>query len=193
MGARLASATEPRASHPLTQTAVLSGPPVILPMMGEVSDHTGRDYELFANRWFVQLVAVFLRSVPDPALAYDLATETVAAARLQWESAPVGDEAVDRLLRLGASVLDAAVEQRRVPSIERRRGRQPAARRLSAAEQQELMALAEAHIELPASAGDAADALARMAPPRHMLLELRLSGLVEAEPLPDRERTRDGS
>ena len=165
----------------------------MLPKMGDVSDHTGRDYQLFARNWFVPLVAVFLRSVLEPALAYDLATETIAAARLQWDSAPVGDEAVDWLLRHGASVLDAAVEQRRVPSVERRRGRQPAPRRLSAAEQQELMALAEARIELPAGARDAADALARTAPPRHVLLELRLSGLVEAEPLPHLERALDGS
>ena len=65
--------------------------------MGAVSDHAGRDYQLFASNWFVPLVAVFLRSVLEPALAYDLATETIAAARLQWDSAPVGDEAVDWL------------------------------------------------------------------------------------------------
>jgi hypothetical protein len=47
------------------------------------------------------------------------------------------------------------------------------------------MALAEHHIELPAGARDAADALARMAPPPHALAGLRRSDLVEAEPLPD--------
>ncbi len=165
----------------------------MLSTMGGVSGHTQEDYELFAGRWFAQVVAVFLRSVPEPALAYDLATETFAAGLLQWNSAPDGDESVGWLLRLGAGVLDTAVEQGRVPSVERRRGRQPVPHRLSAAEQQELMGLAEAQIALPASARDAADTLARMAPPRHVLRELRLSGLVEAEPLPDRERARDGS
>lgn len=161
--------------------------------MGEASDHAQREYELFASRWFARLVAVFLRSVRDPALAYDLATETLAAARLKWESAPTGHEAVGWLLWLGVGVLDAAVQRGGVPAIERRRGRQPATKRLSASEQREITALAEAQIELPASAREPADALARTAPLRHVLVTLRLSGLVEADPLSDRERSRDGS
>jgi predicted RNA polymerase sigma factor len=160
--------------------------------MGDVSEHVRPQYELFARRWFARLVAVFLRSVRDPALAYDLATETLAAARLQWESAPVSDEAVGWLLWLGVGVLSAAVERGGVPATERRRGRQPTAKRLSASEQREITALAEAQIELPASAREPADALARTAPPRHVLQTLRLSGLVEAEPLSDRESSRDG-
>jgi hypothetical protein len=55
------------------------------------------------------------------------------------------------------------------------------------------MALAEEHIELPASARAAADALARTAPPPHVMTELRLSGLIEAEPLTDHERDRHGT
>jgi DNA-directed RNA polymerase specialized sigma24 family protein len=160
--------------------------------MGELSDQrpNSGSFEPFAERWLAPLVAVVLRSVRHPALAYDLATETLAAAWLQWDVAPSGDEAVDWLLRLAAEVLDATVERKRVPSAERRRGHQPTSRRLSVAEQQQIMALAEQHIELPASARDAADALARMAPPPHLLTELHLSGLVEAEPLPDHERDR---
>ncbi len=147
------------------------------------------EFELFAERWFTSLLTVFLRSVRYPALAYDLTTETLATARLRWESAPTGDEAVSWLLRLGGKVLDTAVERGHVPSVERHRGRHPAAHRLSVAEQQEIMALAETHIELPTTARDVADALARGAPPRHVLLDLRLSGLVQAEPLHDRERS----
>ena len=55
------------------------------------------------------------------------------------------------------------------------------------------MALAEEPIELPITAAAAADALARMAPPPHVLAGLRLSGLVEAEPLPDHERDPHGT
>jgi hypothetical protein len=161
--------------------------------MADLPDHSQSEYELFASRWFARVVAVFLRSIRDPALAYDLATETLAAARLRWESAPSGDEAVDWLLRLGAGVLDAAVERGGVPSIERRRHRQPTPHRLSAAEQREIMALAEAHIELPTAARDAADALARSAPAAHVLRELRLSALIDAEPLPDHELNPYGS
>jgi hypothetical protein len=163
--------------------------------MGELSDQrpeTGT-FEPFAERWFACLVAVLLRSIRHPALAYDLATETLASARLQWDAAPSGDEAVEWLLRLAAHVLDTTVERRRVPSVERRRGQPPTSRRLSVAEQRQITALAEAHIELPVSAGDAADALARMAPPPHVLTELRMSGLVDADPLPDHEREPHGS
>jgi hypothetical protein len=163
--------------------------------MGDSSDQrpAAGSFELFAERWFAPLVGVCLRSIRHPALAYDLATETLAAARLQWDVAPSGDEAVDWLLRLAANVLDATVERKRVPSLERRRGDcRLVARRLSVAEQREITALAEQHIELPASARGAADALARMAPAPHVLTELRLSGLVEADPLPDHEREPHG-
>jgi len=89
--------------------------------------------------------------------------------------------------------LDATVERKRVPSVERGGGHRPTSRRLGVAEQRQITALAEEHIELPASARDAADALARMAPPPHVLTELRLSRLVEADPLPDHERHPHGS
>lgn len=161
--------------------------------MGEVSDRPQNDYETFARRCLTPLLSVFLNAVRNPALAYDLATETLAAAWLQWKFAPVGDEALGWVLRLAADVLEAAVERKRVPSIERRRGHQPTPRRLSVAEQRELMRLAEEHIELPPLARGAAEALARMAPPPHVLPGLRLSGLVEAEPLSDHERDRHGT
>ncbi len=160
--------------------------------MGEVSDQrpeTG--YETFVSHWLAPLVAVFLRVVRDAALAYDLATETLAAAHLRWESAPSGEAGVEWVLRLGAQVLDTAVERGRVPATERRRGQQPRPRRLTVAEQQEIMALAEQHIELPAAARDAADALARMAPPPHVLARLGRSDLVEAEPPRDHRTVVD--
>jgi hypothetical protein len=177
---------------------VPSDPPEILLKMGELSDQRPKgDYEAFVSQWLAPLVAVFLRAVRDAALAYDLATETLAAAHFQWGSAPSGDAGVGWVLRLGAHVLDVAVERGRVPATERRRGRQPRPRRLTVAEQQEIMALAEQHLALPDSALDAADALARMAPPPHVLAELQRSDLVEAEPLPDiatnRERAGRGA
>jgi hypothetical protein len=114
-------------------------------MMGELPNNrpATSTFEPFAERWFAPLVGVFLRSVRDPALAYDLATETLAAAWLQWDLAPRGDDGVDWLLRLAARVLDATVE--------------------------------------------------RMAPPPHVVAELRLSGLVEVDPLPDHEREPHGT
>ncbi|HWE08031.1 MAG TPA: hypothetical protein VG325_01675 [Solirubrobacteraceae bacterium] len=55
--------------------------------MGEVSDKPQGDYESFAVRWLTPIVTVFLRATRDAALAYDLTTETLAAARIQWASA----------------------------------------------------------------------------------------------------------
>ncbi len=152
--------------------------------MGGVPDRPDRGYGAFASRWLTPVVAVFLRATRDPALAYDLATETLAAARIEWESSPGGEEAVAWVLNLGFDVLAAAVERRRVPSTERRRANDPPPHQLTAAEQQEIMALAEAHIDLPDTARAVSDTLARMAPPRHVLEDLRLSGLVQRERAP---------
>lgn len=160
--------------------------------MGKLPDQRRQsDYEAFVARWLAPLVAVFLRAVRDAALAYDLATETLAAARLRWDVAPPGDEAVEWFLGLGTDVLDTAMQRGRVPATERRRGRHATPRWLTVVEQQEIMALAEQHLELPDTARDAADALARMAPPPHVLAELRRSDLVQAEPLSDVATDRD--
>lgn len=146
------------------------------------------DYRRFAARWMAEIVAVFLRAIREPALAYDLATETMAAARLRWSSAPADCERVAWLLELGADVLAATVQCGRVPSTERRRQQQPPRNMLTVVQQQELMALTEARLELPAAAQGVADALARTAPPMHVLRELRRSDLVDAEALPDGAR-----
>jgi hypothetical protein len=186
MIARVKRHRAPHHAVDLAARCIPSGPIAILLTMGDLSDQrpeTG--YETFVSLWLAPLVAVLLRAVRDPALAYDLATETLAAAHVQWQSAPSGEAGVEWVLRLGAQVLDTAVERGRVPATERRRGRQPRPRRLTVPEQHEIMALAEHHIELPAAARDAADALARMAPPPHSLARLGRSDLVEAEPLPE--------
>ena len=51
--------------------------------MGELPDQPTGEFQLFATRWLPETVAAFLRAVRDPALPYDLATETLAAARLR--------------------------------------------------------------------------------------------------------------
>lgn len=154
--------------------------------MGELSAAGQQDFEAFARRWLVVVVTLLVRVVREPALAYDLATEAVAAARLRWKSAPGSDDQAGWLFGISAEILSAAAERGRVPSNERRRGRRVEPFRLSVRDQQELMRLAEAHVELPPSASDGAAAIARSAPPPHRLRELRLSGLVEAEPLGER-------
>jgi predicted RNA polymerase sigma factor len=165
--------------------------------MGELSDHEQREFERFAAIWLAPLVAVLLRAVHDAALAYDLATETLATARSRW--GPVADptESDDRsawLIELGGSVLADAAERKRVPSVERRRrGREPKPHALTISDQQEMATLAEAHLELSPAAAEAAEALARTAPSRHVLREIQLSGLVSAQALPDHERDRHES
>lgn len=166
------------------------GPPRPFHEMAELPEQSSSDFERFAKRWLRELVAVFLRAVREPALAYDLASETLATARLRWSSAPTDPHRVAWLLELGAVVIAAAAEHRCVPSNERRRNQQPDVRTLTVAQQHELMALAEIRVELPVDAQAAADTLARMAPPWHVLREIRRSGLVEAEPLPARRPDR---
>ena len=163
--------------------------------MGAFSDEHPEttSFNSFATYWFKTLLAVFLRSVRSPALAYDLATETLAAAHWQWEVEPEGDDAAAWLVRIGARVLEATVARGQVPSTERRRAHVSATRRLSVVEQHEIAALAEHHIEIPPAARDAADELARTAPPPHILKELRLSTLVDAAALPDRECDPNGA
>jgi len=164
-----------------------------LSVMGEQSDKSAMALEMIAARCFTSLVAVLLRSVRDALLAYDLATETLATARLHSDAAPDQDETLAWLLELAAGVLDAAAERGSVPSIERLRGRHPCVQRLTIEQQREITALAETHVDLPEGARAIADALARDAPPWHVLRGLRPSGLVEADPLPDRERNGHGS
>jgi hypothetical protein len=162
--------------------------------MGELSDHAQREFERFAAIQLAPLVAVLLRAVHDAALAYDLATETLAAARSSWGRAADPNETDDRsawLIELGGSVLADAAERMRVPSVERRRrGLEPRPHTLTISDQQEMATLAEASLDLSPAAAKAAEALARTAPPRHALREIRLSGLVSAQPLPDHEPDR---
>jgi predicted RNA polymerase sigma factor len=162
--------------------------------MGELSDHAQREFERFAAIWLAPLVAVLLRAVHDAALAYDLATEALAAARSRWVPAANPDDNDDGsawLIELGASVLADAAEHKHVPSVERRRsGREPRPHTLTISDQEEMARLAEARLELSSAAVEAAEALARTAPPHHVLREIHLSGLVSAQPLPDHERGR---
>lgn len=165
--------------------------------MGELSDDAQREFERFAAIWLAPLVAVLLRAVHDAALAYDLATETLAAARSSWGPAAEANESNDRsawLIEMGGSVLADAAERKRVPSVERRRrGRTPTPHTLTITDEQEMALFAEARLELSAAAAEAAEALARTAPPHHVVREIHLSGLVSAEALPDHERRRHES
>ncbi len=167
----------------------------MLVMMGEISDqHVGQpEFSSFTRRWFAPVLAVLVRTVRSPALAYDLATETFATAHIQWDLAPEGELAVEWVLQIGADVLNATVTRGRVPSTERRRTHQSVPRALTVEQQQEIANLVEHHIELPAIARQATDALARTAPPPHVLEELALSSLMTAETAPNHQSKTDGT
>jgi hypothetical protein len=134
-------------------------------------------------------VAIFLRSTGSSALAFDLATETLAAARTELEDPVEGDDGIVALLKLGAQVFAAAAERQSVPALERRRHGQSTPLSLTVEDQQEVMRLAEAKLDLSPAAQAAAEALARSAPIPTSLRQIRLSGLIEAEPLAHHDRT----
>jgi hypothetical protein len=160
--------------------------------MGGLSAETDANWESFGVRWLSTLVAIVLRTVRDPAVALDLATETLAAARTLWDDPSAGERGLVDVIGLAARILARAVERGRVPATERRRyGLAPY--RLTLDQQRELVALSEHPLDLAAEPRQAAEALARSAPPPSALRELRCSDLVEADPLPDHERRPDGA
>ena len=160
--------------------------------MGGLSRDPNEEFESFARTSLALLVAVMVRVVHDAALAYDLATETLAGARWRWESpVAVGDDRLAWLIELGGEVLADAAQRERVPSVERRRRTgEPPSQTLAIADQQEIARLAEDRLELSPRAHEIAESLARNSPPLHTLRAIGLSGLVDAQALPDRERER---
>ncbi len=160
--------------------------------MGELSGNASQEFESFARASLPTLVAVIVRVVHDAALAYDLATETLAGARRRWESPlAAGDDRFAWLIELGGAVVADAAERRRVPSVERRRRTcAPLSHTLTIADQQQIARLAEARLELTPAAHEAAERLARSSPPCLTLREIDLSGLVDTQSLPSHERDR---
>lgn len=137
------------------------------------------------------LMATVLRAVHDPVLAYDLSTEVVAAARHEWATMPADDDALAGLLTIAVRVLAHAASTGRVPTVERRRRREPPSQRLTVAQQREIVRLAEQVLELSPAARAAVAELARTAPPPRAIRGLKPSSLIDFEPLPDRPGDRD--
>lgn len=136
-------------------------------------------------------MATMLRAVHDPVLAHDLSTEVVATARYRWIALPTDDYALAELLEIATRVLAEAAATGHVPAVERRRNREPQSLRLSVAQQREIVGLAEQVLELPPNARAAADRLTRTAPAPRAIRSMKASGLVDAEPLPDRSGDRN--
>jgi hypothetical protein len=157
-------------------------------------DTTQAGWNEFAGHHVPLLVAVLLRVVGRPEIAFDLAAETLATLRRRWSESPGDDE--QRLIwafESSHALLGVAVARGVVPSVERCRDRRPDHETLSIAAQQQIARLAEQRLELPTRVQDMIDALARDAPPPGQLRALRCSPLVHAEPLPDHERETGGA
>ena len=162
--------------------------------MSAIGDVAQAGWDDFARRRLALLVAVLLRIVGDPAIAFDLALETLATLRRRWSESPVDDE--DRLIwafETGQALIATAVARGVVPSVERNRDQRADRRILSIAEQRQIIGLAEQRLDLPPRAHDVVDAMARSAPTPRQLRALGCSSLVGTEPLPERDRETDGA
>lgn len=151
-------------------------------------------WDEFAHRRLALLVAVLLRVVASPSVAFDLAVETLATLRRRWSENPADDD--ERLIwafDTSRALIAAAVARGVVPSVERMRDQRPDHRILSISDQQQIVRLSEQRLDLPARVQNVVDAMARDAPAPGQLRALRCSPLVGAEPLPDRDRQTDGA
>ena len=157
-------------------------------------DDAHEGWDGFARQHVALLVAVLLRVVGTPAIAFDLAVETLATLRRRWSERPAeGEQRLIWALQSSHALLAVAVARGVVPSVERTRDERPAQRTLSIAEQQQIISLSEQRLDLLPRVQDMVDALARDAPPPRQLHALRCSPLVDAQPLPDLARETDGA
>ena len=131
------------------------------------------------------LLVVAVRVLRDPILALDAAAEAMAAAGRAREAG-----SVDALEHLGR-VIDDALREERVPTIERRRNREVVVARLGPEVKAELHALGSARLDLEEQVMSVARRLECEAPTLERLARVAASGLVvgvEAE-----VRDRDGA
>lgn len=149
-----------------------------------------RDRDSWRKRNMSALVLAFVRAVRDPALAWDLAAETMAAAALAWPTFPGGSR-MAWVIEHGRQVLRDAQEAGRVPSQERTRNHAAVTKTLGSDEQDALRSLAAEPLDLDPEALSVVAALARDAPAPGVLLDIALSPLTIRGPAHTRSRERD--
>lgn len=121
-------------------------------------------------------------------LAWDVATEAMAAAARSWETFPGGSR-MAWVLEHGHSVLRDACQSGRVSSHERRRNRATVPKTLGQAEQRALWEQARGPLALDPDAAAVVNALERGAPSRRVLLDITLSPLTKRDgEAPERDR-----
>jgi hypothetical protein len=122
------------------------------------------------------LVLALVRALRDPALAWDVATEAMAASTLVWATFPGGSR-MAWVLEHGHRIVREAQASGRVSSQARERNGAAVAKTLSTGEQQGLRELAGEPLHVDPDASATVDALARDAPPPNVLLDIALSRL----------------
>jgi hypothetical protein len=134
------------------------------------------------------VVLAFVRVLRDQALAWDVATEGMAAATLAWATFADGSR-MAWVLEHGRRVLRDARDSGRVSSHQRMRSRAAVTKRLGLDEQRALSKLAQDSLDLDPEAAAVLDALARESPPPGVLLDIALSPLTSRAPgTQERER-----
>ena len=135
-----------------------------------------RDRDAWRKENLSTVVLVFVRVVRDPALAWDLAAETMASAALTW-SAFSGESRLAWVLEHGRRVLRDAANTGRVAHLERSRNNAGTPRVLAAIEQAQLLDLAQEPLTLDGPAREMAAMLQREAPARELINDIALSPL----------------
>lgn len=135
-------------------------------------------------------VLALVRAVKDPALAWDVATEAMAAAALEWNAFPGGSR-MAWVLAHGRRILRDATDTGRVSRQERTRNHVTVPKTLSFTEQRELKALASEPLGLDPEAAAMVEALSREAPPPLVLFEIALSPLTIRGVADARSRDQD--
>jgi hypothetical protein len=135
----------------------------------------------------MSVVGVMLRVVREPALAFDLATELLAVAAMQWERRPGDVSRMAWVLGFAPALIHQAVETERVPCEERMRNRPHLEARVLTREALDgIRGLLDVRLELDPEARRVTARLEALAPPPGPLRRLALSSLVRVEDVGER-------
>jgi hypothetical protein len=135
----------------------------------------------WTSRSFATVVAVMVRAVRDPALAFDLATELLAVAAFRWDRYSA-ESRMAWVLAFGPALVARALGGDRVPCDERLRNRpQLEPRTLTVEHLEWLRCLVDEPLDLDPEARRVAAQLEREAPPPGRLRRVALSPLIRLE------------
>jgi hypothetical protein len=138
--------------------------------------NVGHDRDEWRKRNLGTLVLALVRAVKDPALAWDIAAEAMAAAACVWSKFPGGSR-MAWVLGHGHRVLRDARESGRVSCQWRTRNHVTVSKTLSFDEQCELKDRSSESLGLDQEAAAMVESFAREAPPPPVLFEIALSTL----------------